>query len=59
MFIIELSSRADPPEWLYAIPVTHFLKGVSKPFQEFEFDPKEVPFGDTLIGIKRKTYYSM
>ncbi len=53
MFINELS-HAQPlskPEWLYAIPVMHFLKGVSKPFQEFEFDPKEVPFGDKLIGL--------
>ncbi len=63
MFINELSSRADPlsmPEWLYAIPVMHFLKGVSKPFQEFEFDPKEVPFVNKLIGlgaVKGKTYH--
>ncbi len=54
MFINGLSSCADPlskPEWLYAIPVMHFLKGISEPFQEFEFDPKEVPFGDELIGL--------
>ncbi len=63
MFINELSSCDDPlskPEWLYAIPVMDFLNGVSKPFQEFEFDPKKVPFGDTLIGlraVKRKTYH--
>ncbi len=62
IFIKELSSHADPlskPEWLYAIPVMHFLKGVSEPFQEFNFDPKEVPFGDTLIGlgaVRGKTY---
>ncbi len=64
IFINELSSRADPlskPEWLYAIPVMHFLKGVSKPFQEFEFDPKEVPFVDKLIGlgaVRGKTYHT-
>ena len=60
MFINELSSRADPlsmPEWLYAIPVMHFLKGVSRPFQEFEFDPREVPFGDTLGAVERKIYH--
>ncbi len=63
MFINELSSCADPlskPEWLYAIPVMHFLKGVSEPFQEFEFDPKEVPFVDELIGlgaVRGKTYH--
>ncbi len=53
-FINELSSHTDPvskSEWLYAIPVMHFLKGVSTPFQEFEFDPREVPFGDKLIGL--------
>ncbi len=38
-------------------PVMHFLKGVSKPFQEFEFDHKEVPFGDTLGAVKRKIYH--
>ncbi len=62
MFINELS-HAQPlskPEWLYAIPVMHFLKGVSKPFQEFEFDPKKVPFGDKLItlgAVRKKTYH--
>ncbi len=63
MFINELShvDLLSKPEWLYAIPVMHFLKGVSKPFQEFEFDPKEVPFGDKLIGlgaVKMKTYHT-
>ncbi len=63
MFINELSSCADPlskPEWLYAIPVMHFLNGISEPFQQFEFDPKKVPLGDTLIGlgaVKWKTYH--
>ncbi len=61
MFINELS-HAQPlskPEWLYAIPVMHFLNAVSEPFQEFEFDPKEVPFVDKLIGlgaVKGKTF---
>ncbi len=63
-FINALSNHADPlskPEWLYAIPVMHFLKGVSKPFQGFEFDPKKVPFGDKLIrlgAVKMKTYHT-
>ena len=62
MFINELS-HAQPlskPEWLYAIPVMHFLNGVSKPFQRIEFDPKKVPFGDKLItlgAVRRKTYH--
>ncbi len=53
MFINDFSHAEllSKPEWLYAIPVMHFLKGVSKPFQEFQFDPKNVPFGDTLIGL--------
>ncbi len=25
------------PEWLFSLPVMHFLRGVSKPFQETEF----------------------
>ncbi len=63
MFIDE-SSSAEPllnPMWLYAIPVMHFLKGVSKPFQEFELNPKGVPFEDKSLGglgaIKIKTYH--
>ncbi len=66
MFIDESSSVAKPllnTMWLYAIPVMHFLKGVSKPFQEFELNPKGVPFGDkhislgSLGAIKMKTYH--
>ncbi len=61
MFINDFSHAEllAKPEWLHAIPVMHFLKGVSKPFQEFEFDPKKVPFRDTLIGlgaVKGKIY---
>ncbi len=62
MFIDELSSDAGCLVWLCAIPVMHFLKGVSKPFQEFEFDPKKVPFGHEHIAlgglgaVKTKTY---
>ncbi len=61
-FITDLSSCADPlsrQEWIVAIPVMHFLKGASKPFQEFEFDPKAVQFGDKLItlgAVRGNTY---
>ncbi len=63
MFINELS-HARPlstPQWLYAIPVMHFLNGVSEPFQGFEFDPRKVPFEDKLIGlraVREKTYHT-
>ncbi len=61
MFINDFSHAEllAKPEWLYAIPVMHFLNGVSKPFQGFEFDLKKVPFGDKLIelgAVKRKIY---
>ncbi len=61
MFITALSQSEllFKPEWLYAIPVMHFFKGSSEPFQEFQFDPKKVLFGDTHIdlrAVKAKIY---
>lgn len=40
------------PEWLYAIPIVHFLGGAAKPFQAIEFNPHEIPWGDKLIGLQ-------
>lgn len=39
-------------DWLYAIPVVHFLKKTSKPFKEIELNPKQIPWGDKLIGLE-------
>ena len=37
------------PEWLFAIPVFHFLCGNS-PFQSVEYDPHAIPWVDKIIG---------
>lgn len=51
---VHLSHTAyfDFPDWLYAIPVVHFLKKTSKPFKEIELNPKQIPWGDKLIGLE-------
>ena len=38
------------PEWLFAIPVVHFLCGNS-PFQSVEYDPHGIPWVDKIIGL--------
>ena len=47
------------PEWLYAMPVLHFLCGVSSPFQEVLLSSTEIPWGSKLIElgkVKSHTY---
>lgn len=39
------------PEWLFALPVLHFLNGKSQPFQPIEYKPQEIPWGDRIIGL--------
>ena len=49
----------DLPQWLFAVPVVHFLKPAARPFQELELDPSNIPWGDKLIGlqyVKSQTY---
>lgn len=40
------------PDWMYAIPVVHFLKPVAVPFQEIELDPRKIPWVDKLIDLQ-------
>ncbi len=40
------------PDWLFAIPVVHFLRQDVFPFQEFQLDPRKIPWGDKLIGLQ-------
>lgn len=42
----------DLPDWLFAIPVIHFLRPVCKPFHEVELNPKRIPWGDRLVGLQ-------
>lgn len=39
------------PEWLFALPVFHFLNGTSKPFLPIERNPRAIPWGDRVIGL--------
>ena len=39
------------PQWLYAIPLTHFLRGDCKPFQEPELNPEKMKWGDKHLGL--------
>ena len=39
------------PDWMFAIPVIHFLRSTSVPFQEIEFNPEKIPWRDKLLGL--------
>lgn len=38
-------------QWLFALPVLHFLNGTSQPFQPAEYKPQDIPWGDRVIGL--------
>lgn len=42
----------NQPKWLYAVPLLHFLQGVSQPFKSLELDPKKMIWGDTSLGLR-------
>jgi len=47
------------PEWLYAVPLLHFLRNDSSPFQMPELNPEKMQWGDKNLGlssIRSKTY---
>lgn len=52
-FVSHLSHKKffQAPEWLYSIPLGHFLAGISYPFKEFNLDPERIEFGDRLFGF--------
>ena len=39
------------PQWLYAIPLVHFLRGTSKPFKKLPCDPKNIAWVDGSFGL--------
>lgn len=51
------AKQFDYYQWLFALPVVHFLHGSSRPFQELEFDPRAIQWEDKLLqlGTIRKT----
>ena len=38
-------------EWLYAVPLLHFLQGVSRPFDKIELDADKIQWGDKNLGL--------
>ena len=40
------------PEWLYAVPLLHFLRQDSSPFQTAEMNPERMQWGDKSLGLK-------
>ena len=49
--VVHLSHQKHfDPVWLFALPVVHFLKGSSRPFQPIECNPRNIPWGDKFIG---------
>ena len=51
-FIKHLSSAGfSQPYWLFAIPVMHFLKSASEPFQDIELDFRNIKWNDETIGL--------
>ena len=38
-------------QWLYAIPLLHFLQEVCQPFDNLELDPNEMKWGDASLGL--------
>ena len=41
----------NKPEWLFALPVLHFLNESSEPFQTIEYNPRAIPWGDKIIAL--------
>ena len=53
------SRTLQNPEWLYAVPLLHFLRKDSSPFQIPEINPEKIQFGDKNLGlatVRSKTY---
>ena len=52
-FSVSLSHRKlfERPSWLYAIPLVHFLRGTSAPFQKPELNPEKMTWGEKGLGL--------
>lgn len=53
-FVVHLSHTKyfDLPDWLFAVPIVHFLRKITTPFQDLETNPKKISWGDRLIGLQ-------
>lgn len=59
-FSLQLSHNKllESPQWLFAVPFVHFLRGTSKPFQKQVSDPRKIVFVDKSLGldhVRRRT----
>jgi hypothetical protein len=52
-FCLQLSHTKllESPEWLDPIPLVHFLRGTSKPFQKLSSDPTKMGWCDKSLGL--------
>lgn len=46
------STYLSQPHWLYAIPLLHFLRGASRPFENLELESKKMKWGDAYLGLQ-------
>lgn len=53
VFCLQLSHTKllDNPEWLDPIPLVHFLRGESRPFQKLSSDPTKMLWFDKTLGL--------
>ena len=54
-FILHYSHHAllSQPEWLFALPLAHFLNSASEPFQQIEHDPRSIPWEDKTFDSEK------
>ena len=45
-------ARLNRPTWIYAVPLLHFLQGVSELFGNPELDPDKIKWGDASLGLQ-------
>lgn len=52
-FSVQLSHHKllNSPQWLYAIPLIHFLRGTLKPFQKLPCDLHNTTWADKYLGL--------
>jgi hypothetical protein len=39
------------PEWMFALPVAHFLDGRTQPYHSMEHIPRSIPWDDKVLGL--------
>lgn len=47
---IQRSNQSDSLVWLFALPITHFLRGMM-PFHPMEYNPRKIQWGDDSLSL--------